>query len=74
VKDLLRQLPCGGAMPRERVLSLGLVIKWEVGEIGVGGGLKSGDVMNSSELVMVNHYIARNVAMNALTLDRIHHG
>nr|XP_019014394.1 uncharacterized protein I206_00476 [Kwoniella pini CBS 10737]OCF53175.1 hypothetical protein I206_00476 [Kwoniella pini CBS 10737] len=34
----------------ERVLNLRLGVKWEVGELGIGGGLKVGDVMDGGSL------------------------
>lgn len=38
------------AVPSERVLSLGLRVKWEIGEAGVGGGWKAGDSMDVTDL------------------------
>ncbi|OXG84460.1 hypothetical protein C349_02506 [Cryptococcus neoformans var. grubii Br795] len=48
--NLLSDIACGGLVPSERVLRLELNVKWVVDEAGVGGGLKSGDVMDSSML------------------------
>ncbi|WWD22838.1 hypothetical protein CI109_107332 [Kwoniella shandongensis] len=48
VETLLGGLSSGGMKPSERVLNLNLGVKWEIGEIGVGGGLKVGDLMDGS--------------------------
>jgi mediator of RNA polymerase II transcription subunit 14 len=36
--------------PSERLLRLGLKVKWEIGEAGVGGGWKVGDVRDETSL------------------------
>lgn len=51
--NLLSDIACGGLVPSERVLRLELNVKWIVDEAGVGGGLKSGDVMDNSMLHLV---------------------
>lgn len=51
--NLLSDIACGGLVPSERVLRLELNVKWVVDEAGVGGGLKSGDVMDNSMLHLV---------------------
>jgi mediator of RNA polymerase II transcription subunit 14 len=52
---MLGEIRNAGMMPAERVLRLGLGVKWEIGEAGGGGGLKAGDVMNSTSLHIVSH-------------------
>lgn len=42
------------SVPSERLLRLKLGVKWQVGEIGDGGGWKVGDILNSSELEIVS--------------------
>lgn len=53
IEDLMRGLMSGGSEPSERVVKLQLGVKWEVGEGGVGGGLKVGDAMDTSSLELV---------------------
>ncbi|WVQ93944.1 hypothetical protein IAU59_001022 [Kwoniella sp. CBS 9459] len=47
---LFGDVSAGGLVPNERILKLQLGVKWEIGEIGVGGGLKVGDVMDGGLL------------------------
>lgn len=54
-ESLLADIQGDGSLPSERVLRLKLGVKWEVGECGEGGGWKFGDVLNSSELVIVSY-------------------
>jgi hypothetical protein len=51
---ILKDLFTGGNKAAERVVKLGLIVKWEIGEIGIGGGLKHGDMMDVSELIIVS--------------------
>ncbi|OCF71301.1 hypothetical protein I204_07928 [Kwoniella mangroviensis CBS 8886] len=48
--SILGDVSSGGLIPNERILRLQLGVKWEVGELGVGGGLKLGDVMDATAL------------------------
>nr|XP_019048596.1 hypothetical protein I302_02368 [Kwoniella bestiolae CBS 10118]OCF27526.1 hypothetical protein I302_02368 [Kwoniella bestiolae CBS 10118] len=48
--SILGDVSSGGLIPNERVLRLQLGVKWEVGELGIGGGLKVGDVMDGTVL------------------------
>ncbi|WVF66324.1 hypothetical protein IAT40_001064 [Kwoniella sp. CBS 6097] len=48
--NLLESISAGGSVANERILRLRLSVKWEIGEIGVGGGLKVGDVMDGGLL------------------------
>jgi mediator of RNA polymerase II transcription subunit 14 len=43
-------------VPSERELRLGLNVKWEIGEAGAGGGLKAGEVMDSTALRLVSTF------------------
>ena len=45
-----------GRRPSERLLALGLKIEWTIGEAGIGGKLKDGDVMDVSELQEVSFH------------------
>lgn len=47
---VLREISDCGEVPSERTLRLHLEAKWEVGEAGVGGGMKAGDAMDPSTL------------------------
>ncbi|RSH89438.1 mediator complex subunit [Saitozyma podzolica] len=47
---LLAEIRDVGMVPSERELRLGLNVKWEIGEAGAGGGLKAGEVMDSTAL------------------------
>jgi hypothetical protein len=49
----MRGLLSGGAEPSDRIVKLQLGVKWEVGEGGVGGGLKFGDAMDTGSLGIV---------------------
>ena len=54
VDDLMRDVTAAGRSPSERVLPLCLDVKWEIGEAGAGGGLKTGDKMDASSLQVVS--------------------
>lgn len=51
--NFLSDIVCGGFVLSERVLRLELNVKWIVDEVGVGGGLKFGDVMDNSMFYLV---------------------
>jgi mediator of RNA polymerase II transcription subunit 14 len=53
---LLAEIRDVGMVPSERALRLGLNVKWEIGEAGAGGGLKVGEVMDSTALRLVSTY------------------
>lgn len=53
-EDLFREITSSGRCPRERVVKLELAVRWEIGEAGVGAGLKAGDSMDSSLLRLVS--------------------
>nr|XP_018266491.1 uncharacterized protein I303_00466 [Kwoniella dejecticola CBS 10117]OBR88649.1 hypothetical protein I303_00466 [Kwoniella dejecticola CBS 10117] len=48
--SFIADIASGGLTPSERVLSLRLGLRWEVGELGAGGGLRVGDVMDGGVL------------------------
>jgi hypothetical protein len=52
--SMLRTLVLGDTTTAERIVPLGLIVKWEVGEAGVCSGLKVGDVMDTSQLQPVS--------------------
>ncbi|WWC85678.1 uncharacterized protein L201_000544 [Kwoniella dendrophila CBS 6074] len=52
VETMLDNISSGGLLPSERVLDLQLSLKWEVGELGAGGGLRVGDVMDGLSMQM----------------------
>lgn len=53
--DILRKEISGcGDQAMERVLRLGLKVKWEIDEGGVGGGWKAGESMDTSSLRLVS--------------------
>ncbi|ORY27374.1 hypothetical protein BCR39DRAFT_589263 [Naematelia encephala] len=60
--SLTAEISADGRISSERILRLGIVVKWEVGEAGVGGGLKTGDALDSSEL---------KIDSNALSIENI---
>ncbi|WVR03276.1 hypothetical protein IAU60_000267 [Kwoniella sp. DSM 27419] len=45
--SLLGEISSGGVTSTERVVRLQLTTKWEIGEIGTGGGLKAGESVDS---------------------------
>jgi mediator of RNA polymerase II transcription subunit 14 len=53
---LLAEIRDVGMVPSERELRLGLNVKWEIGEAGAGGGLKAGEVMDSTALRLVSTF------------------
>jgi mediator of RNA polymerase II transcription subunit 14 len=50
---VLREVVTAGMVPVDRVLRLEIGMKWEVGEAGVGGGLKANEAMDLSPLKLV---------------------
>lgn len=54
-KDLVMAEISGEGTPSERLLRLKLGVKWEVGEAGEGGGWKNGQILDSSDLILVGH-------------------
>lgn len=59
--DILRRaISACEAHAVERVLRLGLKIKWEIDEGGVGGGWKAGDAMDITSLRLVSHFDSRD--------------
>ena len=54
LEDLTRNITVGDDEPSERVLKLGLSVKWEAGEGGAGGGIKVGDMMDPTGLRIVS--------------------
>ncbi|WVQ85214.1 hypothetical protein IAT38_007379 [Cryptococcus sp. DSM 104549] len=61
LESLLGAITTGGLVPSERVLKLELGVKWFIGEVGVGGGLKAGDAMDSGGMLRLDP--------NALSLE-----
>jgi mediator of RNA polymerase II transcription subunit 14 len=51
---VLREVVTAGMTPVDRVLRLEIGMKWEVGEVGVGGGLKVNEPMDLSPLKLVS--------------------
>lgn len=51
---LRREIAACGDQAIERVLRLGLKVKWEIDEGGVGGGWKAGESMDTSSLRLVS--------------------
>lgn len=49
----------------ERVLRLGLKVRWEIGEAGAGGGWKAGEVMDTSSFQLVSARISNTIQMGA---------
>ena len=54
IQDIMQHINSGSTEPSERALNLHLNVKWEVGEIGAGGGLKAGDAMDARVLDIVS--------------------
>jgi mediator of RNA polymerase II transcription subunit 14 len=52
--QLLTDVRSDDAVPAERLLRLKLGVKWEVGELGEGGGWKFGDALDSTHLEAVS--------------------
>jgi mediator of RNA polymerase II transcription subunit 14 len=50
VDSLMKAISECETTPSERVLTLGLRTKWEIGEAGIGGGWKAGDDMDVTDL------------------------
>ena len=65
LEELMRGLLTGGSEPSERIINLTLSVKWEVGEGGVGGGLKVGDAMDPSALDIVSHTLSSHTSVRA---------
>lgn len=49
---VLREVAACGVQPVDRVVRLEIGVKWEVGDIGIGGGLKLNDAMDASALTV----------------------
>ncbi|KAK8844610.1 hypothetical protein IAR55_006457 [Kwoniella newhampshirensis] len=75
---LLGGLSSGGLTPSERVLNLDLGVNWEIGEVGVGGGLKLGDVMDQGLLrvdpdsLSLEDILSTSTKAHAAHLTRVH--
>ncbi|OCF33140.1 hypothetical protein I316_05185 [Kwoniella heveanensis BCC8398] len=76
--DLFGSIAAGGMRANERILRLRLMVKWEIGEIGIGGGLKVGDVMDGGLLridpgaISLDDILATSTRAHAAHLTRSH--
>jgi mediator of RNA polymerase II transcription subunit 14 len=59
--------------PSERLLRLGLKVRWEIGEAGVGGGWKSGDVRDESSLQLDPSSLSIDDILSLATRDHAAH-
>lgn len=56
-ESLIADIRSNNVVPSERLLRLKLGVKWEIGEIGEGGGWKIGDILPSSDLEIVSFIV-----------------
>lgn len=59
--------------PSERLLQLGLKVKWEIGEAGVGGGWKAGDVKDETSLRLDSSSLSIDDILSLATRDHSAH-
>jgi mediator of RNA polymerase II transcription subunit 14 len=60
-------------VPSERVIPLGLKVKWEIGEAGVGGGWKAGDSKDTSAINIDQAAISVEDILLPITRDHAAH-
>lgn len=59
--------------PSERLLRLGLKVKWEIGEAGVGGGWKAGEIRDESSLQLDPASLSIDDILSPATRDHAAH-
>jgi mediator of RNA polymerase II transcription subunit 14 len=59
--------------PSERLLRLGLKVRWEIGEAGAGGGWKTGDVRDESSLQLDPSSLSIDDVLSLATRDHAAH-
>jgi len=60
-------------IPSERLLRLGLKVKWEIGEAGIGGGWKAGDVRDETTLRLDPSSLSIDDILSLATRDHAAH-